>query len=54
MLLFLLKFKFNLFSLLFIKIIMSLKAIFGFNCENKGNMKVFLKGENIKMKFIFS
>jgi len=52
-LLFSLKFKFSLFFLLFVKIIISLKAIFGFNCEDKKNIKVFLKGENIKIKFIF-
>ena len=47
MLLFFLKFKFNLIFLLFIKI------IFNFNCENKKNIKVFLKKKNIKIKFMF-
>ena len=53
MLLFPLKFKFNLFSLLFVKIIISLKAVFNLNRKSKGNIGVFLKGENIKIKFIF-
>jgi len=53
MLLFFLKFKFNLFFLLFVKIIINLGVIFNFNCKGKGNIKVFLGGENIEVKFIF-
>jgi len=52
-LLFFLEFKFNLFLLLFIKIIISLKVIFDFNYKGKRSIKVFLRGGNIKMKFIF-
>ena len=53
-LLFFLKFKFSLFFLLFVKIIINLKIIFSFDCENKKSIRVFLKGRNIEIKFIFS
>jgi len=43
-LLFFSKSKFSLFFLLFIKIIINLGVIFGFNRKNKENIKVFLGG----------
>jgi len=52
-LLFFLKFKFSLFFLLFMKIIVNLRIIFGLNCEDKKNIKNFLKRKNIKIKLIF-